>query len=68
MLFSMFQLGLILLTEVLIVVNLDREGIMSWAAIFTPLYLLVVLSSVSCILSCCCYKMNNVEVRWQMEW
>lgn len=48
-------------TEVLLAVNLDLGGQLSWSAIFTPLYVLIFISLPGCILSCCVRKCN-VEV------
>jgi len=61
MVFSTLQQFLLFLGELLIAVNLDMGGALSWGATFTPFYLLVVLSSVSCILNCL-FKRLNVEV------
>lgn len=52
----------LLISEILIAINLDRTEKLSWSAIFTPLYLLTCLSISACVLSCC-LKRCNVEVR-----
>ena len=51
----------LLIGEILIAVKLDTR-ILSWSAIFTPFYILVILSSVSCVLSCCCCRKFSIEV------
>lgn len=53
----------LLISEILIAVNLDMNGKLYWLAIFSPLYLLVILCVFSCVLSCCYLKRCNVEVR-----
>ena len=52
---------LIFIEEILIAINLDQRGRLSWVAVFTPLYMLAVVSIVACIFSCC-IKRCNVEV------
>ena len=57
----------LLIGEILIAVNLDLDTTrtLSWSAIFTPFYILVILSSVSCVLSCCCCRKFSIEVSVQ---
>ena len=52
----------IFLTELLVVVNIESNGQHSWTAIFTPMYVLSLLSIGACILSCC-IKRFSVEVK-----
>lgn len=56
----------IFVEEILIAVNLDLNGRLSWGAIFTPFYMLFVFSIAGCIFSCCIKKIN-VEVREKYE-
>ena len=51
----------IFVQEILLAINLDLRGRLSWAAIFTPLYVLFVVSIAGCIFSCC-IKNCSVEV------
>lgn len=48
------------LTEILVVVNTEAGGSLSWTAVFTPMYVLSLLSIAACIISCC-IKHCNVE-------
>ena len=52
---------IVFIEEVLLAVNLDLGGCLSWPAVFVPLYVLSVVSVVACIFSCCA-KRCNVEV------
>ena len=49
------------LTEILVVVNAEAGGTLSWTAIFTPMYVLSGLSIAACIIGCC-IKHCNIEV------
>ncbi len=52
---------IIFVEEILIAINLDLNGRLSWPAVFVPLYVLSVVSLAACILSCA-LKKCNVEV------
>lgn len=58
---SAFLQFVVFIEEILIAINLDLNGRLSWPAIFTPLYILSVISLVSCVFSCC-LKRCNVEL------
>ncbi len=52
---------LILITEILVVINLDVYDIpIPWSAVFCPLYLLMFISIPSCIWGC--YRKQGIEV------
>ena len=51
----------IFVEEILIAINLDLDGELSWLGVFTPLFVLSVFAMVACIFSCC-QKRCNVEV------
>ena len=56
---AVLQLPLFL-TEILIAVNIDSGGVMPWRSVFTPLYLLTILSIPSCIWAC--WRKRTYEV------
>lgn len=49
---------IIFVEEILIAINLDLNGRLSWPAVFVPLYVLSVVSLAACILSCALKKCN----------
>lgn len=61
MLLSSLLQFVVFVEEVLVAINLDLNGRLSWPAVFVPLYILSVVSLVACIFSCCT-KRCNVEV------
>ena len=57
---AVLQLPLFL-TEILIAVNIDSGGVMPWRSVFTPLYLLIILSIPSCVWACWRKRTYEVE-------